>query len=290
MSLLNYFKDLLGKYLSQKCIESPVFIVGSGRSGTSVLLQALGKHPDIIALAGEAPFLTSIGGNAALFRSDNAEYYLNSLKTDIHYLFSSLSRLGLETAGGKHYAFKGFIRSLLRGELKRKKLWAAKTFPSERVTNGLLEVYPKAKILYITRNGIDVVHSMTKFHGFRTQTFVDQCQGWSDSVEKYRYLLHHNNALFLRQEDLLSNPDEFFKSIFDFLNIEYSPKSIDFTKNNIVHPLDQPSKNQQDIIFQLKKRQSPFTSWTTEQKKTFILICSNAMKELKYPIPNPIHH
>jgi len=286
MHQLNYFKDTIGKFLSQRCISSPIFIIGCGRSGTSVLLQALGKHPSIIALLGEAPLITSIGGNASLFFSDKAEYYRSSLKMNLDHLFEDLSKLGLEIAGGEHYALNNFLKALRVGEYKRKKYWSAKTFPTENVEKGLLAVYPNARFIYIARNGIDVVHSMTKYHGFRDQEFTKNCQVWSDSVEKYRYLTQYENALFLKHEDLISNPDDFFVSIFTYLNLNFSQKSIDFIKNNIVHPLDQPSQNEQDAITQLKNRKSPFNTWTTEQQQTFISICSEAMNELQYSTPN----
>ena len=90
------------------------------------------------------------------------------------------------------------------------------------MTKGLLAVYPNAQSLYIVRNGVDVVHSMTKFHGFRDKEFTNQCQRWSDSVKNYRYLTQHNNALFLKHEDLVSNPNVFFSSIFKHLNLKVS--------------------------------------------------------------------
>ncbi len=284
MYFLNFLKDQLGKKLAQRSLNNPIFIVGTGRSGTSILLQALGKHPDIISFLGEAPFLTSIGGNASLFCSENAEFYCSSLKTDIHYFYHTLSRLGLEVAGGEHYALKRHIEAFHYNKYHCKTHWCTKTFPTENVTQGLLKVYPNAKFLYIVRNGIDVVNSMTKFHGFRDREFTNHCHVWRDSINKYRYLTLHKDALFLKHEDLISDPDIFFSSIYNHLDLKASQLCIDFTKNNIVHPLDQPNQNKQNAILQLKNRQSPFKSWTTDQQQTFISICSEAMNELHYPI------
>lgn len=53
---------MIGKLLSSAIIGSPIFVVGGSRSGTSVLVQALGKHKLIYSFKGEAPFITDIGG------------------------------------------------------------------------------------------------------------------------------------------------------------------------------------------------------------------------------------
>ncbi|CAG1022309.1 sulfotransferase [Methylomonas sp. LL1] len=278
-------KNTIGYFLSKHCIDNPIFIVGSGRSGTSVLLQALGKHDKIIAFPGEAPFLTTIGGSGSLLSSENQQYYLSSLKISVNYFYNSLAKFGIESSGGENYALKEFAKSILRTKkITLKKHWCAKTFPPESVAHGLAKVYPNAKFIYIVRNGIEVVHSMTKFHGFKQNDFSKQCHIWSDSVEKYHYLHQWPNALCLRHEQLVHDPKTFFNGIFDFLDLQLNPDCIDFVSTNLIHPLDEPDQKQQDAITQLKQRQSPFSNWPEEQKKIFESICSNSMQLMNYPI------
>lgn len=289
MGLKELFYNFLGEKLTHNCIDSPIFIVGMGRSGTSVLLQAIGKHPEIIAFPGEAPFITSIGGNAALFDSElnpkNSDYYRASLKFDVHYLYTHLARMGLEIAGGKYYGLREYIKAAWANKrMNKKKHWSAKTFPSEAVANGLLKVYPDCKFIYIVRNGVEVVHSMTKFHGFRDKQFEHHCQRWSDSITEYRYLTQHKNALFVRHEDLVSDPDTFFSTVFNFLELHQATESAAFVKETVVHPLDQQTQNSVEAIEQLKTRDNPFKKWTPDQQQVFISICSEAMNNLGYHI------
>ncbi|MGY6274699.1 sulfotransferase family protein [Methylomonas sp. MgM2] len=275
--------EYIGKLIALRSIKHPIFIIGASRSGTSILLQALGQHRQILAMPGEAPFLTSIGGNASLFDTESAEYYRASLKLPLADFYDLLAKLGIETAGGNNYALKQFIKSLLVKKTLASR-WSAKTFPSETVAKGLLKVYPGAKFIYIVRNGIDVVHSMTKFHGFRKNDFSSQCSAWHNNFEKYKYLNNFNHAICVRHEELTQEPELFFKNIFSFLDISIDKKSIDFVKNVLVHPLDQTDESGIDALKQFKLRQSPFLSWNREQQSIFREICSHSMQELGYEI------
>lgn len=282
---MNCFKDLFGKLLSKNCLDNPVFIVGCGRSGTSVLLQAIGKHPHVISFPGEAPFLSYIGGNANLFHAEKSKFFCATLKINLTDFHEALAKLGYETTGGANYALKQIIKSMWQEKnIAIKTHWSAKTFPPDEAASGLIKVYPNAKFIYIVRNGIDVVHSMTKFHGFKDNEFEAHCHTWNNSVIKYRYLTHHETALFVKHEDLISNPETFFNEIFSFIGLNFAPRCINFVKNTIVHPLDQPTQVQAEASQLFKHRANPFTNWKTNQREIFMSICSESMQELGYAI------
>jgi len=77
----------------------------------------------------------------------------------------------------------------------------------------------------------------------------------------------------------------FFTAVFNFLNLTVDPLCIRFVNETLVHSLDQPTRHQQDVIKQLKDRESPFKSWSITQQETFLAICSDSMTELGYPLP-----
>lgn len=47
----------LYRTLNWRYYHRPVFVIGTGRSGTTVLLEALGAHPNLLAAWGEAPLI-----------------------------------------------------------------------------------------------------------------------------------------------------------------------------------------------------------------------------------------
>ena len=289
MSKLQFLYQPFAKLAASSFINNPIFIVGSGRSGTSVLLQSLGQHRNILALPGEAPFLTTIGGAASLFTGPQAAYYQSSAKVEDAYLYKHLAQLGLETAGGRNFAFKNLLKKLTSKKIFRPLLvkhWAAKTFPPEQVADGLVHVYPNCRYLYIIRNGIEVVNSKTKFHGFKENTFKNNCQSWSNSVNTYNFLKSRKNSLFIRHEDLVNSPAQQFERIFNFLGLTHDKDCIDYIENTLVHPLDQAGIKSKNISAKLKNRRNPYLDWSRQQQDIFLTECEGAMKDTGYCIPD----
>jgi hypothetical protein len=282
--MLNAF----GRLLCAPFYPRPILVVGTGRSGTSVLHQALGQHPLIYALPGEAPFLTSIGGAAYLFEAgDNSTYYRESLKITKDYLYDQLRRLGYEVAAGRRFGLKGMVKGLLgRGPSPRgRRYWCAKTFPSERVTLGLLALYPELRFVYIVRNGCDVVQSRTRFKGFTHQDFRQHCINWAEGVEKYRHLTELPQCALVTQEDLLADPRVFFTLLFNRLGLPDDPGPAEFAATTLVHPLDQSTRTHTDARRTLQSREPPYAQWTEEQKSMFREICERPMRSLGYEVP-----
>src|SRR5690348_4663174 len=123
----------IGALLSKRLFDHPVFVIGSGRSGTSVLVQALGKHPNVTATQKEAVFLTSIAAatsDIAEERDTNVDFFDGTLAMPYEQLLHGLRRLCFESAFGEHYAWRHMLQLLARGRLDKIRKWCVKTFPS----------------------------------------------------------------------------------------------------------------------------------------------------------------
>ena len=281
---------MLAKLLTRRLFHNPIFVVGDGRSGTSVLLQALGKHPLILSMPGEAPLLTSIGGIVHLFEfgdKTKKDYRLHALQCSKGYLYDHLRRLCFEICAGKEYGLKRLMKRFIRNPISFSKIccWANKTFPSEDVANALLRLYPSGKFIYIVRNGIDVVHSKTRFHSFRDIEFRQHCQSWKTQIEKYRYMKNIKSAIQVRHEKMVICPDEVFREIFSFLGIAYRDDPAEFVKTTIVHPLDEATQPGVNVKELFANRCSPYENWSGEQRDLFNSICGESMREMGYELP-----
>ncbi|MBN2320606.1 MAG: sulfotransferase [Acidobacteria bacterium] len=286
----NMVQPAFGRLLASRIYRRPIFIIGGSRSGTSVLLQAVGKHTHILSTPGEAPLLTSMGGIVHYFEhadSRQRKYYNNSLRFKKEYLYQWLRRLSFEIAGGKNWGFKFLYSEMVRNPFKyfAKNRWAAKTFPSEKVAGGLLHLFPEAKFLYIVRNGIDVVTSSSKFHAFRDNSFEDNCRRWRNSIHSYSFLNRFESALILRHENLVTDPGKFFSSVCRFLGEPEEQGLSAFVEGTIVHPLDQETQKGVAVRDKLLSRPKGYLDWSLEQKELFKNLCGEAMAESGYEIP-----
>jgi hypothetical protein len=281
-------KTFTGKILTKQLFDKPIFIVGASRSGTSVLLQALGKHPAILSMPGEAPFITSMGGSTYLFEFDKSKnYYLESIKVSKEYLYDSFRRMAFEVAAGANYGIRSIAKNILHGDLSTllKRFWCAKTFPTYNVGKGLVRLYPKVKFIYIVRNGFEVVHSRTKFHGFNKKSFDEHCKEWASTTERFRYLLTFERAITIRHEQLVTEPEIVFQNVFSFIGIRNHIESAHFVRNTLVHPLDKSTQTEVNVEKLLTERKTVFLSWSDEQRQLFRKICGNAMQALGYEMP-----
>lgn len=283
--------DTIGRLLATQVEDRPIFVVGGSRSGTSVLLHALGKHRRIYSFNGEDPFITDIGGmvyNLEFADERELEYYRNSLQVDHAYIYRSLKKLAYESAFGLHYGLRSMARDMLKGTFNplTKTHWCVKTFPSKEVADGLLRLYPKAKFVMIHRNGIDVVQSRTKFHGFKELDFTKQCEEWARSINDFAFLRLMREASTVRHIDLVENPTLTFRQIQDFLELEHDDAPTLFTSSNQVHPLDSThNKARIDVKTVMAKRAPAYEEWSKQQRSIFKKYCESSMNLMGYEMP-----
>jgi hypothetical protein len=227
-------------------INKPIFVVGSPRSGTSILTWCLGKHPNIIPLE-ESDWL----GELAI---DLARYYqIGSARGD----YSLLSSMDVEKAE----FFAGFGKSIndlilrhrVSFERKRWKRAAGPSVPSDHFVSrfnaktrwvdgtpeysfhicGLRKLFPEARFIHIFRDVTSVVRSMLHFHRVRGENLVANVQ------EAYSYWLRTvTNCLLaergygpsivfrLRHSDLAEDPEAALRSVFSFLGEPFAPECL----------------------------------------------------------------
>jgi Sulfotransferase family len=283
--------DTLGGMLSARFIERPIFIVGGSRSGTIVLLKAMGKHPEILITPSEDPFIVDIGNmvhRLEFVTEEERSAYLRSLRIPFDHIYASLRRLALESAMGPHFGLKNLTKTVVRDRTNvlRKRYWCTKTFPTEASAQGLLRLYPGTGFIWILRNGLNVVHSRTKFHAFRAMEFNEQCEHWAFTIKRFGYLFDMPEAVVVRQEDLLEDPEQVFRRIFEHLQMPYHRGPTDYARTTHVHPLDiRDTMKGVDVKKVLSERSPVHESWSEEQKNAFKRICGAAMLKANYDIP-----
>ena len=282
--------DLLGRAASAHFIKSPIFIVGGSRSGTIVLLKAMGRHTRILSTPSEDPFVTDVGRmvhSLEFCSEDEKQYYLDTLRISRTYIYDELRRLTLESALGPHYGLKQLIKLAVNNKVNflGKHYWCTKTFPGKNTAQGLKRLYPEARFIWILRNGVNVVHSRCLFPAFRDLPFEEHCQHWADSIKRFSYLLEFPETVMVHQEELVDDPDRVFRRIFEEFRIDYDPGPTTYALTHHVHPLgDKSTTKGVDIKKTLSERPPAYQGWTDEQKSKFKDVCGEAMELAGYKV------
>ncbi|MDM8556473.1 sulfotransferase [Desulfococcaceae bacterium HSG7] len=281
--------SLLGKLLAAGYFSRPIFVVGAGRSGTTALLHALGKHPKVLLVEREAPLLGHIGRLAYYIEPNEfREYYLENLMVPKENIYYHLAKLLFESCNGNNYGLQKSFNVMKNPGTKffKKRCWVVKSFPTQEEFLGLRRLFPDSRYLYLVRNGINMVHSRTQFHGFKAHGFLDHCRTWTMNIDQYSYIEKYPDvALEVRHELLVEDPQTIFTKILKLIGIEQAIAPVDFISNNIIHPLDKPTQynvNVQDVI---QNRKPPWCEWTDEEREIFKSVCGENMNKFGYEIP-----
>lgn len=291
MNLTNRIKSTIRKFLNIYDAEfalCPLFVVSCGRSGSTALCSALRAHPQIHMAINEAPLLHRVGGLCDnFFHSDATDYHLASMRISENILRDSLRKLCIESVFGTdlslpHNPFTARGTKSIYS-IQKFRHWGCQIFPSQSDLDGLRYLFPNAKVIYLHRNGIEVVHSMAKKNWFCDLSFEKRCHLWADSVFRYDYLDRDEMSFTVRHQNFLHHPKELFDNLFSWLGIIHSSQPAIFSSSNIVHPLGCPTR-QGSIIEELKNRPPPGLQWNADERDIFCRICGEAMEKLGYPV------
>ena len=124
----------------------------------------------------------------------------------------------------------------------------------------------------------------TKFKSFSHLSFEQHCREWAESIEGYRYLEGAPNAVAVRQEELVCDPDGVMDKVCRLAGLRPSERCANFVRHTLIHTLDETTQRDVDVEKLVSARVPAYLAWTPEQRQTFKGICSGAMKEAGYEV------
>ncbi len=216
----------------------PFFIIGSGRSGNTLLRRILCQHGKI-AIPPESYVLGSVIKKFQYINflpwqeivkivlgefQSHEEFYTWEISLDKVYkkLFNiedderCLAKIIDEIY--RHYSKVKFPEA---------ELWGDKT-PINTLNLGWInKLYKDAKVINMVRDGRDVVSSYLKMG--RYKTVEEACLRWDKSIEmvdKFGNYKPEEEYIDIKYENLVSSPQKEVKKICEFLSIEYEVEMI----------------------------------------------------------------
>jgi hypothetical protein len=198
-------------------LARPIFVVGSMRSGSTLIRLILDAHPHI-AIPEETGFM---GGLAAAKRIPNWAH------GDGWY----------ERLGWNEKEFDARLREFYAGMFERyalaqgKQRWGEKTPFHSRHMAEMAAVFPDAVFVGIVRHPGAVVHSLvSKFH-YTAADAVAYWDGTNKEILRRGLELEDHRFVLLRYEDLVTRPEPTLRELVDFLD---EPWSDDLLRHNDV--------------------------------------------------------
>ena len=214
----------------ENSISKPIFVVGSPRSGTSILTWCLGQHPNIFPVP-ESNWMGTFVLNVAV------SYHVGTARGDR----SVLS--GMDISRDEFFAnFGRGINDLIlghRSDLERKRKtprrqsepklrWVDGTPEYSFYICGLRKLFPDALFIHIIRDVTSVVRSMLNFHRIAGVSLV------ANEQEAYTYWLRTVNSCVLaeraygpdvvfrlRYSDLVNTPKVALSTALNFLGEQF---------------------------------------------------------------------
>ena len=208
-----------------------VFIIGAGRSGTTILNDLLSLHPDISMYPYEAnelwhpdlyPYIRSKRGVTPIW-IDPKKFTESSLMT-----FNSKRQRHLVS------------RFNVYAKLKSRPIFINKTVMVNFMLDKVREIFPNCRFVHVVRNGIPVslslqIKEQKKLHHPRYSKYDAYyacskiCREWMArywnstilEVESFRQRNKLGNESFfeLRYEDMVTEPARYLGELFNFLKV-----------------------------------------------------------------------
>ena len=230
---------------------SPFFIIGSSRSGSTLLSRMLNCHPRL-AVPPESHLFNTFyalhhyygdlarGRNQARLVDDilstfQVRTWSPPLKRE-----SILSRIESPTFAG---IMDAMMRSWAHNQGKQR--WGEKTPHHIFYWREILECFPHARLIHLVRDGRDVASSyvQARFGSKTIYAAAKRWVRWLDQIERIKESVDPTAFLEVRYEDVLMDPETNLANICHFLGEDYSSAMLEFHKMPLSpNVVDEPNK------------------------------------------------
>jgi hypothetical protein len=226
--------------------EKPIFMLGAERSGTTLVMAMLGCHPRIAVpevvwyYPRFRPYLFTYGD---LSKEQNlrtlADEMVFGLKTPFWGMQVNPRIIVDEILSDlKERSFAGIYCAMLERFAHvsgNKPRWGEKTPHNLFFVKEILEDFPDAQFICITRDGRDAGADYLD-SSFGPTNVLAAAESWvlcQNAVKPWRKSLTASQWMDLRYEDLVTDPKAILRRTCEFLGEEYSPEMLGFFETDL---------------------------------------------------------
>ncbi len=224
-------------------MNSPVFIVGCDRSGTTLLRLMLNKSPSLY-ITSETKFLIPLQENQAIYGDFTQPYqryfFIRDLQTNRAtsktFTFPVLgltiveAETALEQAAPTDFAGAAEAIFTAVAQKKNKQRWGDKTPHQVQDISFLAKAFPDAQFVHIIRDGRGVAVSIRKA-GWRRGDMLTIAQYWQKQVKAgitTGKTLNSSRYYEIYYEQLIQQPEVTLRNLCNWLHLEYTPQMLNY--------------------------------------------------------------
>lgn len=259
--ILKEIYNRLNFHFSKKPDFQPVFLIGCGRSGTTILGKTLGKHKSVS--------------------------YLNERRDLWHKAYPNFDiwsgkitspKLIVDKNDNDSLKTKKLINLFYREQVKKNGQVLLEKLPINNFRLDFLNhAFPNSKFIYLHRNGIEVAKSIEKLanegrwfgkNNSKLKTLnqlsthfkkpIEECSNFEKGLIEWRFSLNHSESFFsdidqdryysLSYQSFLENPQNQIKNIFTFLNLDFSKEDINDISKGIKRKTPKITRIDEELI------------------------------------------
>ena len=222
-----------------KLNDFPVFVVGSSRSGTTLLYSILLSSGDFAIYEAETLLLTVCKTKyGSLKKRKNYSKFINDWTNSKQFFRSGLDLVEFRReADAYRENYTDFLQFFMNNIAKKqgKKRWAEKTPGHISHMERLHKGFPTAKFIHVIRDGRDVALSRRKVGWTGTRSsdplkkLLSAAKSWEISIQEGRSSGNklRDNYLEIHYEDIINRLDDVLKKINDFAQVNIDRKKIE---------------------------------------------------------------
>jgi hypothetical protein len=222
--------------------DAAIFVGGMPRSGTSLMRDILGSHPDVAMFFGELPLwreLAAAHAGRSLARAADRDALIRDLATHPRMRRAGMTldsaalakALAEESAVSLGTVFAHALRQYARREGKPR--WGVKDPRNEFHADQIFAELPAARVVHMLRDPRDILASQRAMWGSRAQHIVSTTHDWrrSAALAQRHQAVHRGSYAVVRYEDLVIDPARVVRDVCRTLDLDYQPAMLDLAGN-----------------------------------------------------------
>jgi len=225
--------------------DSPFFVVGSGRSGNTLLRSMLCAHPAIgippefggfrsahrkFTIHGHLPWRGLVAVVLAEIESTKSFEYWNTNLDDVQILLTRLPTSERTFASIIGHVYQAYVREHFAGS----SMWGDKTPLNTFNLSRIAKTFPEAKYIHMVRDGRAVVASFLKANLKSGASLQSAAYHWHDAVRRVRRFSSSRGdsepVFAIRYEDLVTNTPQTLSSLCAFLGVPFDEAMLEHNK------------------------------------------------------------